>query len=134
MVKVHPFQVGRAAIKYSFPTLQKKDGDLFAVANRNYPTHSPFGVPCLFDVITDSECHAAHHLNCVIIMPDQNSRRNLFHRKVFASCNLPSMTPCAISLVLSPSGSDRCRSAANEKLHLEVQTRYPRECTKKYPA
>jgi hypothetical protein len=89
MVRIHLFQVERASVKGSFPTSQEKDGDLFAPANRNYRADSPFGVACLFDVVTNSECHAAHHLNCIIVKPDQTRTEILFHRKVFDSCNLP---------------------------------------------
>ena len=52
MVRIHLFQIGRAAVKYLFSTLQKKDGNLFAVADGNHSSNSPFGLACLFDVVT----------------------------------------------------------------------------------
>lgn len=55
MVKIHLFELGRAVLNNPFSPAQEKDGDLFALANRNYPANSPFGLACLFDVVTHAE-------------------------------------------------------------------------------
>jgi hypothetical protein len=48
MVRIrHLFQVARAAVKYPFSTLQEKDGDLFALANRNHSSKSARALACL---------------------------------------------------------------------------------------
>jgi hypothetical protein len=55
MARIHLFQVGRAAVKDLFSTLQEKGGDLFAFANRNHSSKSARGLACLLrrDVAVD---------------------------------------------------------------------------------